>query len=163
MEVTMIFPFNIRNKFGKFAGLNKATRFPGLLAESNLMEFYPRAKLLDIRGYHPSDIPKFSNLTSTTISPCLKFNLRWERWLLMKKWNNYLFITRTRKHSKKKCYEANCKLFVKNSFHARWKIFGWSLFCAKTCLYSCPWTLSVRTVEQIMSTDKYLCIFSRQI
>ena len=39
MEVTMIFPFNIRNKFGKFAGLNKATRFPGLLAESNLMEF----------------------------------------------------------------------------------------------------------------------------
>lgn len=79
-------------------------------------------------------------------------------WLLMKKWNIYLFITRTRKHSKKKCYEANCKLFVKNSFHARWKIFGWPLFCAKTCLYSCSWTLSVRTVEQIMTS---ICAYFR--
>ena len=56
------------------------------------MTEYPRAKLWDIRGYHPSDIPKFSNLTSTTVSPRLKFNLRRERFVVVNEEVKYLFV-----------------------------------------------------------------------
>ena len=47
-------------------------------------------KLGDIRRYHPSDTPQFSNLT---ISFCLKFNSRWERVsLLVTEEGKYLFV-----------------------------------------------------------------------
>ena len=47
----------------------------------------PQLKQGDIPGYHLSDIPQFSNLTSTMISVHLKFNPRWEGdlWLLQTK------------------------------------------------------------------------------
>ena len=47
----------------------------------------PQLKQGDIAGYHLSDIPQFSNLTSTMISVHLKFNPRWESdlWLLQTK------------------------------------------------------------------------------
>lgn len=102
-------------------------------------------KLGDIRGYHPSDIPHFSNHTSTEIS----LNSRWENgfWLLQKK-GNILFMKshqRTPKSKHFKSHKVSCSYIF---FRARCKIIEGqlsqeSLFCAKIWLYICPWTLSV--------------------
>ena len=71
-------------------------------------------QLGDIAECHPSDIPQFSNLTSTKISLRFKFNLRWERvlWLLQKKEILFCSLTRAREHSKKTSHAALSKLFL---------------------------------------------------
>ena len=101
-------------------------------------------KLEDNWGYHPSDIPRLSNLMSTMIILCLKYNSRWESilWLLQK---GGIFVcplscTGKNKNQKKTFHATNSKLFINNSF-TYCKILGKTqkpLSCAKLCLYICP-------------------------
>ena len=90
---------------------------------ANMTE-YSSTKTRGIRGYYPSDIPQFWNLTSITISLSSKFHSIRESflWLLQEKVNIVLFI----KSYRKPCQAANSKLFVNIFFHALckniWKI-----------------------------------------
>ena len=58
----------------------------------------------DIWGYHPSNIPQFSNLMPTTINLCLKFNSRQDNilWLLQRKGNLFVYKVIPEKTQKKK-------------------------------------------------------------
>ena len=64
------------------------------LVQTQHLTEYPSAKTGDIRGYHPSDIPQFSNRTSSTINHRFNFKSRRESvlWLLQKEGYIFLFI-----------------------------------------------------------------------
>ena len=89
----------------------------------------PQLKLGDIREYHPSDIPQFSNLTSTTISLLLKL---WEKVrkrfvVLTEEGRYFLFVKFVPENTKKTSQASYSKLFVNNVSRSRVLQYIWRI------------------------------------